>query len=75
MKSKPIAYILWFVGFGALGLHRFYLGKIGTGLMYLCTFGFAGVGSVIDFFNLGTMVDAYNTKVELKTIRVSAMGR
>jgi len=33
LKFKGVAYLLWLVsGFGWLGLHRFYLGKIGTGL-------------------------------------------
>ncbi|MCP4439295.1 MAG: NINE protein [Aureispira sp.] len=70
MKSKGIAYLLWVVGFfGALGLHRFYLEKIGTGILWLFTGGLLGVGSLIDLFTLGGKVDQYNTNVELKTIR------
>ena len=31
--SVPVAYLLWFIGgLGALGLHRFYLRKYGTGI-------------------------------------------
>ena len=38
MKSKGIAYLLWAIGgFGALGFHRFYIEKIGTGLIWLVT--------------------------------------
>lgn len=59
MKSKGIAYLLWFF-LGIIGGHRFYLGKIGTGILYLCTFGFAGIGWIIDLFTLGTQVDTYN---------------
>jgi hypothetical protein len=55
--STALAYLLWFVGgFGALGLHRFYLGKFGTGLLYLCTGGLAAVGSIYDFFTLPMQV-------------------
>lgn len=41
MKEKSTAYILCTLPclFGFCGLHRFYLGKIGTGLIQLLTFG------------------------------------
>jgi hypothetical protein len=56
-----IAYILWAVsGFGALGLHRFYLGKYGTGALWLLTGGLGMVGAVIDFFRLPSMVKDAN---------------
>lgn len=59
MKSKTTAYLLWFF-FGYLGLHRFYLGKVFSGALYLLTFGFFGFGWFIDLFILGGQVDAYN---------------
>lgn len=33
---------------GDLGLHRFYEGKIWTGILWLCTGGLCGVGIVVD---------------------------
>jgi len=60
MKSKTTAYLLWFF-LGLWGFHRFYLSKVGTGIMYLFTFGFFGIGWIIDLFTLGGQVDMYNT--------------
>ncbi|WP_461246757.1 TM2 domain-containing protein [Treponema sp. R6D11] len=37
---------------GWLGAHRFYVGKIGTGLLYMCTCGIFFIGAVIDFFSI-----------------------
>jgi TM2 domain-containing membrane protein YozV len=67
MKSKRVAYILWFIGcFGILGWHRFYLGKVGTGLIWFFTWGLCGVGAIYDFFALESQVYEYNMNVEYK---------
>jgi TM2 domain-containing membrane protein YozV len=34
---------------GALGIHRFYVGKIGTGILMLITLGGLGIWQLIDF--------------------------
>ena len=47
-KSRLVAALLcWFLG--ALGIHRFYVGKIGTGILWLVTAGILGIGVIIDF--------------------------
>lgn len=50
-KNKWVALILWFF-LGVVGGHKFYEGKIGTGILYLFTGGLFIIGWVIDFFAL-----------------------
>ncbi|WP_016754012.1 TM2 domain-containing protein [Leptospira santarosai] len=75
MKSKGTAYVLWLLsGFGWFGFHRFYIGKIGTGILWIFTFGLCGFGSLYDLFSLGGQVDAVNTTQELKEIRTATLA-
>ncbi len=46
-KSKMVTLLLC-IFLGVFGIHRFYVGKIGTGILYLCTLGFGGFGCLID---------------------------
>ncbi len=54
-----IAWIL-LVFLGPLGIHRFYLGKIVTGLLYLVTGGLLGLGWLYDFWTLNEQVSQAN---------------
>ncbi|MFB4275869.1 MULTISPECIES: TM2 domain-containing protein [unclassified Nonomuraea] len=47
-KSWLVAVLLCFF-LGALGVHRFYVGKIGTGILMIVTLGGLGVWVLIDF--------------------------
>ena len=37
---------------GGLGVHRYYVGKIGTGILYTLTAGLFGIGFLVDFIKL-----------------------
>ncbi len=45
---------------GVFGIHRFYLGKILTGLLYLCTGGLFFLGVLYDFWTLNGQVSERN---------------
>jgi predicted transcriptional regulator len=70
MYSVRLAYLLWFLsGFGALGLHRFYLGKYRSGILWLLTGGLFVAGSIYDFFTLAEQVRDANLRHELAELR------
>ncbi len=51
-----------------LSAHRFYLGKIGSGILYLLTGQLLGIGWIIDLFLIGGMVERYNLETRVSRI-------
>jgi TM2 domain-containing membrane protein YozV len=50
--------LLTFLGF--LGVHRFYMGKWGTGLLYLVSLGLIGLGVLYDYWTLNSQISELN---------------
>jgi TM2 domain-containing membrane protein YozV len=45
---------------GLLGIHRMYMGKWLTGLLYLCTLGLFGIGYIYDLWTLNDQISLIN---------------
>lgn len=50
-KSKAVVLPLC-IFLGVLGVHRYYVGKIGTGVIWTLTAGFFGIGWIVDIFTV-----------------------
>ena len=51
---------------GYLGMHRFYAGKVGTGILMLLTLGGFGIWTIIDFLYIvtGNFQDGRGLKIK-----------
>ena len=66
-EKSGIACLLFLLLLGPLGLHRFYVGKVGTGILFLLTMGGMGLWWLIDLIILivGSFNDADGAAVKL----------
>ncbi|AFZ16529.1 NINE protein [Allocoleopsis franciscana] len=63
MRKTKVAYILWCTCFvGLAGVHRLYSGKYLSGLVWLFTLGFLGIGQLIDLALIPGMIEEKNLK-------------
>ena len=61
-KSRMVALILCILGFfGFAGLHRMYVGKVGSGVLHFFTYGICVIGTIIDLIAIlsGGFRDSY----------------
>lgn len=65
-KKDWLVTLLLCIFFGNIGIHRFYVGKIGTGILYLLTVGFCGIGYLIDLIKIimGSFTDKDGNEIK-----------
>lgn len=66
-EKSGIACLLFLILLSPLGIHRMYVGKVGTGILFLLTCGGLGLWWLIDLILLvvGAFTDANGAKVKL----------
>ncbi|NHE59909.1 TM2 domain-containing protein [Cyclobacterium plantarum] len=74
-KDSQMILILTLIGFfGFAGLHRFILGQIGLGILYLLTVGLCFIGTIVDLVNYKSLAYEFNIKVAHETISLMSMS-
>jgi|YNPBryunderm2012_1023409.scaffolds.fasta_scaffold00010_25 TM2 domain-containing membrane protein YozV len=75
-KSRLVTFLLCWI-FGLFGGHRFYVGKTGTGLIWLFTLGCLGIGFLVDLISilLGKFYDSNNKPVLAWFRQVNSEGQ
>ena len=66
-KKKGTATLLCCLGFAGIGgLHYFYVGRIGKGILYICTLGLFYIGTIIELVKISTGSFTDNTGAPLR---------
>ncbi|NWF50066.1 MAG: TM2 domain-containing protein [Ignavibacteriaceae bacterium] len=72
-KDPTLILLLTLLGFVVIaGVHRFVLGQIGMGILYIFTAGLCLIGTIVDVVNHQKLAFEYNSKVAQQ---VAAMVR
>jgi len=64
-KKMVVAALLCFF-IGLIGVHRFYVGKVGTGILMIVTLGGLGIWALVDLIMIitGSFKDKENRKLQ-----------
>ncbi len=70
-KDPQLVLLLAVLGFiGIAGVHRFVLGQIGMGLLYLFTGGLCLIGTIVDMVNHKRLAFEHNAMVAIEVSKV-----
>ena len=73
-KSVAATWLLWLF-LGELGAHRFYLGRVGSGIAMLLTLGGLFIWALVDAFLIPGMLRANKHEVEAEVLQEIAAMR
>ncbi len=63
-KDPQIILLTCLVGFfGVAGVHRFIIGQVGMGILYLLTGGLCAIGTIVDIINYKNLAFEYNRDI------------
>lgn len=69
-KDPILLLVLSLIGlFGVAGIHRFFVGHIGMGILYLLTCGLCFIGTIVDMINYKNFAFEYNRKIAKDLLR------
>jgi len=69
-RDPILLLVLALIGFfGIAGIHRFFAGHIGMGILYLLTAGLCFIGTIVDMINYKNFAFEYNRKVAREILR------
>ncbi|MCA9691024.1 MAG: TM2 domain-containing protein [Myxococcales bacterium] len=75
MRDTTTAYLLSLLTFfGFAGIHRFYLGKPITGVIWFLTWGLGGFGTLYDMLTMARQVDEANARLLPPAIRLQMLA-
>jgi len=74
-KSAQEILIFTLIGFfGVAGIQRFVMGDIVLGLLYLFTWGFCWIGTIVDLINNKMLTNDYNRKMAYESYQMAKLS-
>lgn len=70
-RKDPVVFmIMILIGFlGLAGVHRFFIGQFGIGILYLFTGGLCAIGTIVDLINYKSISFEYNRKIAIDALQ------
>lgn len=74
-KDPQLVLILCLIGLvGVAGIHRFFIGHIGMGILYFFTAGLCFIGTIVDAINYKSLALEINSKMIAETMMTLGVG-
>ncbi|MCC5942599.1 MAG: TM2 domain-containing protein [Balneolaceae bacterium] len=69
-RDPVLLLVLALIGlFGVAGIHRFFIGQIGMGILFVFTAGLCFIGTIVDMINYKNFAFEYNRKVAQEVLK------